>query len=154
MVKIHYVAVSLFSRMDGIEQGKTLLLGLLPKDTLLAEKLLEPEVEGGVFTEPLYELSAKIFGGSGLKFLEGLLSSLDDYDFNSILEKKSLYFDDDCNFYLRLSKKEVAAGNVVFDSKDSIHVKAKIAAYPAKKENALKVLDELLEKIKNERKAR
>ena len=152
-MRVHYVKVRVLGSPESANEGRDLLNAILPKDTEIVEGLIEPELEGGVFTRPLSRLEASLSGKKAEDFLMKILSSLDDYDFNSILEKKDLFVDD-CNFYLRLSKKEAASGNFVLDSKDSIHVTVKLAAYPAKKENAIKILGELIGEAKDERKVR
>jgi len=55
---------------------------------------------------------------------------------------------DDCIFYIRLSKRELTDGNYVIDSKDPVHLKFKIAAYPAKKENAIQMIEDMIQDAK------
>ena len=53
--------------------------------------------------------------------------------------------DDECNFHFRLSKQK-AFGEVlaIAEDKDGIDCSAKVAAYPASRENALAVIEEYL----------
>jgi len=153
-MKIHHLKVRAFASKETLEATRELLRSLLPQDAQIEEARIEPELEGGVFTNTMYDLHSEITGKETGAFLKKILSSLDEYDFGRIMEKKDLFLDEECNFYLRLSKKEAAAGSIVLDAKDSIHVTAKIAAYPARKENALKAVDELIKEAEDERKIR
>ena len=54
--------------------------------------------------------------------------------------------DDKGNLFLRLSKEDAVDEKItIVDSGDSIHLKVKIAAYPAKKEIAIKKVREAIE---------
>lgn len=57
--------------------------------------------------------------------------------------------DDDCFAYLRLDKKEFFEKGIKkrVDHGDCIHIKLKIAAYPAKKSEAIKKFEELIMSI-------
>ena len=56
------------------------------------------------------------------------------------------YVDDKGNLFLRLSKEDAVDEKItIVDSGDSIHLKVKIAAYPAKKEIAIKKVREAIE---------
>ena len=62
---------------------------------------------------------------------------------NNDLERK---VDDKGNLFLRLSKEDAVDEKItIVDSGDSIHLKVKIAAYPAKKEIAIKKVREAIE---------
>ena len=53
--------------------------------------------------------------------------------------------DKNCFFYLRFDKQLAHAGELVFtESGDAIHFKLKVAAYPAKREVAVKLLKEFI----------
>ena len=153
-MKIHHLKARIFSSPEDMEKNRETLKKLLPEDAEINEQLISPELEGGVFTQPLYDLSARLSGKTAEEFLRKILSSLDQYDFSLLSEKKTMFVDDECNLYLRLSRKEAEQGSMVFDSKDPVHITVKLAAYPAKKENALKVLDELIKEAEDERKVR
>ncbi len=143
-MKAHHVTVTAYASPGDVEELRGTLEELLPEDTEVEENTLEPEEEGGVFTQELIELKAVVKKQKRIReFTEKVLGSLDEYD-RRLAEEIESCVDDSCNLYLRLSKQEAADGNVVLESKDPIHVRFKIAAYPAKKENALKVVEELL----------
>lgn len=53
--------------------------------------------------------------------------------------------DEDCFFYLRFDKQLAHAGRLVLtDSGDAIHFKLKVAAYPARREVAVKLLEKFI----------
>ena len=53
--------------------------------------------------------------------------------------------DENCFFYLRFDKQLAHAGELVLtDSGDAIHFKLKVAAYPAKRELAVKLLEKFI----------
>lgn len=136
--------MSAFGKKGDAPRIRQVLLNLLPKDAEVEEKVLEPETEGEVFTHELVELKAKLTKPSEVKeFSSKVISGLDEYDREKITSGIGRYVDDGCNFYLRLSKSEAEAGNIVLESKDCIHIAFKVAAYPAKKENAVEAVREL-----------
>lgn len=125
---------------------RDLLMKILPADSHIDEVAYEPETEGEVFTKEIYDVKSKIEGQKEIKELTNrILKGLDEYDRNGLLEKVADHVDEDCNLYLRLSKAELEEGNMVLESKDSIHVRFKLAAYPAKKEVAVEVAKTLIE---------
>lgn len=153
-MKIHYLKVRAFAGPESLEPTRELISAILPEGAQIEEKTIEPELEGGVFTNTLHDVSAKLSGGQAQAFLRKMLLSLDEYDFASLKEKKDLWTDDECNLYLRLSRREAAEGRMVFDSKDPLHLTVKIAAYPAKKDNAIKAINEMITEAENDRKTR
>ena len=48
--------------------------------------------------------------------------------------------DDDCNFFIRFDKQEAYCEKLVLGSRDSIQLKGKVAAYPANRMNAVKIM--------------
>lgn len=73
------------------------------------------------------------------------LLQLDDNQISKLLDDLDKKMDDNGNLFLRLSKQDaVDEKMVIVDSGDSIHLKIKIAAYPAKKEVAIKKIREAI----------
>ena len=145
-MKVHHITVSVFSDRGEIEVLKETLKGILPKDSVVEENVIEPETEGGVFTHEMVELKCAVKRQKDVReFTSRILGSLDDYDKRRIIDNLDSFIDDDCNLYMRLSKSEAGEGNFVLESMDSIHVAFKLAAYPAKKEKAVEVARELME---------
>jgi len=136
---VHYVEVSAFAKEAGSDIIGEALAAILPAGIRIEEKAIEPETEGGVFTAEMYEHHATIKKATDIRdFISRLLSGLDEYDRKWVAENVERSVDEDCNFYLRLSKEEAVKGEYVLESKDPIHVRIKMAAYPADRKNALK----------------
>jgi RNA binding exosome subunit len=145
-VKIHHITVSVFSDRKKTGELEETLRSILPKDSVIEENVIEPETEGGVFTHEMVELKAGVTRqGDIRKFAATIFGSLDEYDRRRMLQNLGSYVDDECNLYVRISKSEAGGGNIVLESKDSIHITFKLAAYPARKEKAVEVAGELIE---------
>ncbi|MFH1403806.1 MAG: RNA-binding domain-containing protein [Candidatus Altiarchaeota archaeon] len=143
-MKIHYAIVNAFSREDGLEALKKSFEALIPEGVSVSQEVLEPEEEGEVFTHKLYLLESRIEKSGAEDFFRRITGSLDEYDREELASGVEEHVDDDCIFYIRLSKREASGGRIVLDSRDCIHVKFKIAAYPATRENTLNVIGELM----------
>ena len=125
------------------------LLNILPGAKIEAE-----EVEG-LLEEPMIILSGIISKKRQTKeFLNNLLN-IDNNQLTKLYNDLDKKMDDKGNLFLRFSKEFKLNDNLennanvdinqwnILDGGDSIHLKVKIAAYPAKKEVALKVLNEV-----------
>ena len=108
------------------------LLNILPE--------AEPEVEEaeGLLGENMLILSGTISKKRHTKeFLNNLLS-IDKNQLKKLYDDLDRKMDEKGNLFLRFSKEKALDEQ---DGGDSIHLKVKIAAYPAKKEVALKLLE-------------
>ena len=132
------------------------LLNILPSAEVEAE-----EVEG-LLEEPMVILSGMVSKKRYTKeFLNNLLA-IDKDQLSKLYNDLDKKMDEKGNLFLRFSKdfKAIEKDDVLEDDKeisknvdlnqwkildggDSIHLKIKVAAYPAKKEVALKILDEV-----------
>jgi len=140
--------VKAYARKEEREELRVILRGFLPEETEIKEEELAPEADGGVFTQPLFQFTAMISGGRSVKaFQEKLLAGLSEKDREALLGGVEQRVDDDCNFYLRLSKKELSLGRFIVQATDSVHIKLKVAAYPAKKETAVAAVKTYLEGV-------
>jgi len=118
----------------------------LPAKTEVLVEDLDPETDGGVFTHPLKSVTAKITQPKVCKdFLMKAFSSLTDSEKSKVVRELPHRVDDKCNFYLRFSKADFIDGRLKISELDAVQFKVKVAAYPAKKEIAVKVLKEFLE---------
>ncbi|MFH1125691.1 MAG: RNA-binding domain-containing protein [Candidatus Altiarchaeota archaeon] len=145
-MKVHNIRVRAFFRDENLDEGRMLFKRLLPEETTVCEEKLEPETEGEVFTTPLTALNAVISTQSLInEFIKKILSSLSDSDKEELKNTLQSRMDDDCSLYIRLGKKELQEGKFVLHTRDSVHVRIKLACFPKKKENALKIASELLE---------
>ena len=83
-------------------------------------------------------------------FFDNLLEKISAPDKQMLLRQLDSRVDDDANFFVRLEKETLAKRNelLVTDGGNCYHVKIKIAAYPSSKENAIKLMKELIENQK------
>lgn len=140
-MEIHNIRLKAFAQEADAKQAKAILDGYVSN---VSERILPPEAEGGVFTHPLVELqgSAEKKGEAGIIW-DKIWSGLSDYDRDRIVSEADKRVDDDCNLYLRLSKEGLSMGEFILQSKDSVHVKVKLAVYPARKDKAVEALKTL-----------
>ena len=112
------------------------LLNILPE--------ADPEVEDaeGLLGENMLILSGTISKKRHTKeFLNNLLS-IDKNQLKKLYDDLDRKMDEKGNLFLRFSKEKALDEQwEILDGGDSIHLKVKIAAYPAKKEVALKLLE-------------
>lgn len=140
---IHNIRYRIFVYED--EDEKKLIEGL---KNILPTAKIEREIAEGMLEDEIVILSGKIDKKRETKeFLKTLL----DMDKDSLeklsndLERK---IDKNGNLFLRFSKTSACEEKwEICDTGDSIHLKIKIAAYPAKKEIAINLLNEALNEV-------
>ena len=78
-------------------------------------------------------------------FLQNLLKNLDQHQKEKIKDQKSSRLDQNFDFFLRFSKDSWIKGNKLelTSSGRCFHLKISIAAFPKKREIALKIIDDL-----------
>lgn len=137
-MKVHNIWIETFCHEGDLKIGQSVLGDLLPTDTEIQKDVIEPELEGDVFKAPLIALRAKIEKTKDItEFLGKIRENLGSGDRDLLLNEVRERIDDHCNFYIRLSKKELGEGRFVLQSADSVHIKIRPAVYPAKKDNAV-----------------
>ena len=125
---------------ESVDEISQAILNILPEAEINAE-----EAEG-LTEDKIIILSGVVSKKRYTKaFFNLLLESVDLEKLNDDLERK---IDEKGNWFLRLDKEDAIDEKLtVKDSGDSIHLKIKIAAYPAKKEIAVdKVREAILER--------
>lgn len=141
----HNVTITAFVRENELDEGRLLYSRILP-DAAVEEERLEPETEGGVFTEPLYVLKTVLSQQKQVEgFIRRMADGLSERDLAEVKDNLENRIDGDCNLYLRFDKKEFSAGKFVLRMRDAVHVRIKIASFPRKKENAVKTARAMLE---------
>jgi RNA binding exosome subunit len=112
---------------------------------IFPDALPQKEVTEGYYKNPVTILSQKF---NKKREINNFIKKLHEMDSNekikvsNDLDKK---MDDKGNLFLRFNKQEAFKGNwKVVEHGDSIHIKIKIAAYPSKKEGAIKIAREIL----------
>jgi len=117
------------------EKVKKAVKTLFPKSSPLKE-----ETEG-YYKNPVLILHDKIEKNREIKDFIQILKKLPSPNILNDLNRK---MDDKGNLFLRFDKQKAYQGDLqIVEHGDSIHVKIKMAAYPARKENAIKLAREL-----------
>ncbi len=105
-----------------------------------------PQVEAteGYFKNPVLILHDKIGKKRETKDFIKILQNLDLSTKRRILNELDKKMDDKGNLFLRFDKQRAYLGDLkVIEHGDAVHVKIKIAAYPAKKEKAMELAREI-----------
>ena len=116
---------------------------------ILPEAEIEAEEAEGLLEDKIIILSGIVSKKRYTKtFFNTLLENTDLDKLNKDLERK---IDDKGNWFLRFDKKDALDEKwTILDSGDAIHLKVKIAAFPAKKEIAIdKVHEAIIDKQTN-----
>jgi RNA binding exosome subunit len=125
---------------DDVDELSQAILNILP------EAEIEAEDAEGLTEDKIIILSGTVSKKRYTKeFFKLLLESVDLDKLNDDLERK---MDEKGNWFLRFDKEDAIDEKMTIkDSGDSIHLKIKIAAYPAKKEIAVdKVREAIFDK--------
>lgn len=125
------------------EKSKVLngLKVLLPEDVEVRQKRAK-----GHHGNPIYVLSAMIRKRGLLhEFQRRLMAGLRAGEKEKLIWAAAERVGEDCCLYLRFDKQLAYKGELVLtEGGDAIHVRLKIAAYPAKREVAVKMLEEFI----------
>ena len=136
---IHNIKFRAFVYEDeSVEEISQAILNILP------EAEIEAEEAEGLLEDKIIILSGVVSKKRYTKtFFNTLLDSTDLEKLNSDLERK---MDEKGNWFLRFDKSDALDEKwTILDSGDSVHMKIKIAAYPARKDIAVeKVRDAIL----------
>lgn len=112
--------------------------------TLFPHTSPQSELTEGYYKNPVLILHDKIAKKGEINDFLKNLDKLKGSDKERILNQLKIKMDDKGNLFLRFDKQRAYLGDLkVIEHGDSIHVKIKIAAYPAKKEVALKIAEEI-----------
>ncbi|WP_296804368.1 RNA-binding protein [uncultured Methanobrevibacter sp.] len=136
---IHNIKFRAFVYEDeSVEEVSQAILNILP------EAEIEAEEAEGMLEDKIIILSGVVSKKRYTKtFFNTLLDSTDLEKLNSDLERK---MDEKGNWFLRFDKSDALDEKwTILDSGDSVHMKIKVAAYPARKDIAVeKVRDAIL----------
>jgi len=136
---IHYILFRTQSHAtEDVSRVRQALVNVLPSDTPIEE-----EETKGYFDNPITILRARLEKKAADRYVDFLKAKLPEADLKELIKELPERISDDCDFYLKLSKQDAYLGDVrTTYAEDVIALRAKIAAYPAKKEIALKKLEE------------
>lgn len=134
--------VSTFAHATEDEQRVLSVLGtLLPEGVGVRQSKLE-----GHHGNPIINLEAKVGQKKLLRELwQRVLTKLRAGELKKFGKIVPERVDENCFFYLRFDKQLAHAGELVLTgSGDAIHLRLKVAAYPAKREVAVKLLEKFI----------
>lgn len=113
-------------------------------NTLFPNSSPQKEYTEGYYKNPVLILHDKIEKKSIIKDFIKTLKDIPPSDAEKILHDLERKMDDKANLFLRFDKQRAYLDELkVVEHGDSIHVKIKIAAYPARKDTAVKLAREL-----------
>ncbi|AXV39572.1 RNA-binding protein [Methanobacterium sp. BAmetb5] len=113
---------------------------------LLPSAPIEKEITEGYHHNPVVILQGKITKKREIKDFLEKLGTLKPSAKKRILRELENRMDERGNLFLRFDKQRAYLGDLkVVEHGDAIHLKLKIAAYPARKEEALKVARQIFE---------
>jgi RNA binding exosome subunit len=144
----HNIKLSVFAyEEEDPEQIKATFLKLLPFD-LEQEKLTLKDFTAQGFQERkirIFEIVLEKERHTS-KFLAHLKQNLDQDQRNLLLRQSESRLDQDLNFFIRLDKPNLMQDNKywITDTGNCFHIRISIAAYPAKREAGLKVVEQWL----------
>jgi len=105
-----------------------------------------PQIETieGYFKNPVLILHDKIGKKREIRDFMKILETLNSSTKKRVLNELNNKMDDKGNLFLRFDKQRAYLGDLkIIEHGDAVHVKIKIAAYPAKKENAIEGAKEI-----------
>ena len=139
-VPFHYVDLRAFCYETEAEQRVgDALRTFLPEDTELER--VENE---GFHGDRILVLSVRLERADDVRHVLSKLAELDDID--TVLDELDHRVDDDCTFFLTLDKQAAFRGRVARG--DGITLRAKVEAYPAKKERAVENVRETFAELR------
>ncbi|MDO5849032.1 MAG: RNA-binding protein [Methanobrevibacter sp.] len=125
---------------EDLDELKQAILNIFP------DAEIEVEEAEGMTENKILILSGVIDKKRQTKEFFNKLLELDDEILDKLVDDLDRKVDENGNLFLRLSKEDAVDEKMtIVDSGDSIHLKIKIAAYPAKKDVAIKKLKEAIE---------
>jgi hypothetical protein len=114
--------------------------------TFLPEEFeLERTTSEGYHGDRIVVLSARVENADGVRHVLSKLAELPDVD--GVLAELDERVDDNCSFFLRLDKQAAFRGDVKLG--EGITLRAKVEAYPAKREAAVENAREAFESVRD-----
>lgn len=145
----HYIKITVFVKPEDDEDKiNNKLLDLIPFN-LEKEKVELKQTKAKGFNEReinIFEINLVKDKHIEL-FLGSLINNLSKEAKELILKQADSRIDQDCNFFLRLSKDKLINANEywITDQGNCFHIKVNIAAFPKKKEKALEIIDKIFQ---------
>jgi RNA binding exosome subunit len=141
-VPFHYVDLRTFSyETEDERRVEAALRTFLPE-----EFEVERDESQGHHGDRIVVLSARIENADGMRHVLDRLSGLDEVD--RVIDELDQRVDDNCALFLRVDKQAAFRGEVRLGP--GITVRAKVEAYPAKKEAAVENARETLSRLRDD----
>lgn len=140
------VKISVFAKEDE-DSGKIKekLLELIPFD--IDEVVLEEKNAKGFEEKEIKVFEVLLTKEKHVRlFLENLISRISDEAKELVVRHLDKRIDDECNFFLRLSKDKFVKENELWitDQGNCFHIKINIACFPKNKEKAIEIIRKVL----------
>jgi hypothetical protein len=136
---IHYIFFRTQSHVtEDVARVREALANVLPPGTPIEE-----EQTIGYFDNPIIILRSCLEKKAADRYFDFLKVKLPEADLRELVKELPERVSDNCDFFLKLSKQDAYLGEVrTTYAEDAVALRARIEAYPAKKEIALKKLEE------------
>ena len=135
-VPFHYVDLRAFCYATEDEARVERALSTLLPD----EHGIERTESEGFHGDRIVVLSARVESADGVRHV---LDRLADLDLDAVRDELDERVDENCSLFLRLDKQAAYGGRI--ERGEGLELRAKVEAYPAKKESAIENTDEALE---------
>lgn len=140
-VPFHYIDLRAFAYATESEQRVAeALRTYLPEDV----ELERAESEGH-FGDSIVVLSARVERADEMRHVLGRIAGLDERLRETVLDELADRVDENCAFYLTLSKQAAYRGEVALGK--GITLRSKVEAYPAEREKAIENAREAIEAL-------
>jgi len=136
---IHYILFRTQSHVtEDVARVKNALANVLPPETPIEE-----EETKGYFDNPIIVLRARLEKKAARQYFDDLISKLPESDRDELIKEVPERVTEDCDFFFKLSKQDAYLGDIRTSyAEDSIAIRSRLEAYPAKKNICLKNLEE------------
>jgi RNA-binding protein len=138
---IHYILFRTQAHTtEDVSRVRQALENVLPSETPIEE-----EETTGYFNNPIHILTARLEKKAAEKYMDFLRTRLPETDLKELIDEIPERVSESCDFYLKLSKQDAYLGDVRTSyAEDVIAIRARIAAYPAKREPCVQAMKEYL----------
>ena len=146
MKHLHNVVISVFAREhEDISQIREKLASLVPFGMEQEKVQVKQQTAMGFKDKKIKIFEIRLDKERHLKkFLEFLVGMLSEKQKEMLASQKESRLDEKLDFFIRLDKQKwLDGGAFITDSGDCFHIKMSIAAFPAKREAALAVIDKI-----------
>lgn len=145
--KFHNIVVTVFSKEEGNnEEIKQKLKEIFPFDLEEEKAELKEKNATGIGESKIKIYEVELTKEKTIKlFVDAFLEKLTKEQKETLIQQKETRLDDELHFFIRLDKEKMLNDQYeVTDSGNCYHIKLKIASYPATKEKALQIIEEVL----------